>query len=67
MEKGGKPFDHAPTKGSYFELLTSIQAVAKLEESYVIFGNVIDEMAGSPKLAQCKLVMIFVVKYIHER
>lgn len=58
--------DDPPTQRSRFELLASVQAIAKFEQAHIILGYLIDQMPGSPKLPECELVVIFVVKYIHK-
>jgi len=42
---------NSPTKSSFLQLLTPVQAVAEFQETDIIFSNLVDEMAGSAKLA----------------
>ena len=42
---------NSPTKSSFLQLLTPVQAVTEFQETDIIFSNLVDQMAGSAKLA----------------
>jgi hypothetical protein len=45
-------------------LLASVQRVTKLEQSNVILGDAVDQVASSVELAESELVMVLVIKNI---
>jgi hypothetical protein len=55
-----------PTECSLFQHFATVQAISKLEEPDVILGDLINEMTRRAELAQGKLVMVLVVKDVHE-
>lgn len=54
------------TEGGALELLASVERVAELEETDVILGDLVDEMAGSAELTQRELVVVLVVKNVEQ-
>ena len=46
------------TKSGFLQLLTSVQTVAKLDETNIILGHVLNQVASSVDLTQSQLVMI---------
>jgi hypothetical protein len=65
--KAKKVRGDAPTEGSLLQLLAAVQAVTELEQANIILPNMVDQMAGCPQLAEGELVMVFVVKNVHQR
>lgn len=75
MVKGLKPsrnsvektfFFFIPSKGGLFKLLAPIQRVTKLQESAIIFCNLINEMASCVYLTKSQFVMVLVVQDVHQ-
>jgi hypothetical protein len=42
---------NSPTESSFLQLLTPVQAVTEFQETDIVFSNLVDQMAGSAKLA----------------
>ena len=57
---------YEPAKCSSFELLAAVQAVAELEETAVVFRDLVDQMSAGVDLTQGEFVMILVVQDIQE-
>lgn len=53
---------YLPTHGGPLELLAAVQAVTELDEADIVLRDLIDEVARSAKLAEGKLVVVFVVQ-----
>lgn len=56
-----------PAQSSSLQLLASIQTVAELQQTNVIFANLVDKMASGIDLSKSKLIVILIVKNIEKR
>lgn len=54
------------SESSFLELLASIERVAKLEQSGIVFAHRVNEVSGGVDLAESQFVMIFVVKNVEQ-
>ena len=48
------------------ELLTAVEGVAKLQQTHVVLGYVIDEVLGGVELPQGQLVVVFIVEDVQK-
>ena len=54
------------SKSCSLQLLAPVQTVSVLEETTVLFRNIVDQMLGSIELSKSKLVMVFVVQCVEQ-
>ncbi|RUP22046.1 hypothetical protein BC936DRAFT_139126 [Jimgerdemannia flammicorona] len=57
---------YPPPKRSLFQLLAPVQRVTKFEQLGVVLGDLVDKMASRVNLAQCELIVVFVVEDVHQ-
>lgn len=55
------------TESGFLQLLASVEGVTKLEQSTVIFRDLVDQMSRSVQLSQSELVMVLVVQDVQQR
>jgi hypothetical protein len=55
-----------PSEGGPLELLASVQRVTELEETNIVLGQVVNEVAGNVELTKRELVMIPVVQDVDQ-
>lgn len=58
---------YSPTKSRLLQLLAPVQTITKLQQTNVVLSDLVDQVLASSELTQSELVMIFIVKHIHER
>lgn len=56
---------YIPTQCSFFKLLAPVQTVSELEQSNIVFCNLVDEMSCRSELTKGKFVMVLVIKDVH--
>ena len=54
------------SEGSLLELLATVERVTKLEETNIILSDLVNQVASSVHLTQSQLVMVLVVKDVHQ-
>ena len=57
---------HSSERGS-LELLASVERVSKLEQSAVVLGDLVRQVAGRVELSERELVVVLVVQHVEER
>ena len=50
-----------PTERGTLELLASVQAVTKLEQTDIVLGYLVDEMPGGTELTKGQLIVVLVI------
>ena len=67
VKHNGVKIMNVPTECCSFQLLTSVETVSELQETHVIFCDLIDKMPRGTQLTEGELVVVLVVQYIHQR
>jgi hypothetical protein len=55
-----------PSECGLLQALASVQRVGELEQTHVVLGDVVDEVARGVELTQRQLVVVLVVQDVHE-
>lgn len=57
---------YAPTHRSPLELFTPVETVSELEQTDIVLCYLVDEVTSRTQLTKRELVVVFVVKDVHE-
>lgn len=58
--------EYAPTHRSPLELFTPVKTVSELEQTDIVLCYLVDEVTSRTQLTKRELIVVFVVKDVHE-